>query len=189
LPAPALDIVDSPAGRLLVACAGFPVAIFASPTPDPAALAAGVDLFLRIWPQSLGAPLASDSVLEIDRSRGLRRSDASTGATGCFVPAAPTAAAGAVLAQLCGAVLCLFYTRLVAFGGEVEADRAALASRYLAAPGRIALGPESLTVILPMDCIDIGLRRAALDRDPGWAPWLRRTVRIEFEADGPGQVL
>jgi hypothetical protein len=187
---PVLDIVDAPAGRLLVAYAGFPVAIFAWPAPNPTAMAAGVDVFLSVWPQSLGAPSASGSVLEIERARNLRRSGGSTGGAACFLPdSGRGAAADALLAQLCGAVLHIFHSRLVAFGGEPAADRAALVSRYLELPGRIAPGPESLTVRLPMDRIEIDVRRAALDRDPGWAPWLRRTVRIEFEADRPGQVL
>jgi len=56
-------------------------------------------------------------------------------------------------------------------------------------PGRIALAPEAMTIVLPMDRIDMALRRAGLDRDPGWVPWLRRAVRIEFEPRKPGDVL
>jgi hypothetical protein len=37
-----------------------------------------------------------------------------------------------------------------------------------------------MEVRLPMERIDIAVRRAGLDRDPGWVPWLARTVRFEF---------
>jgi hypothetical protein len=40
-----------------------------------------------------------------------------------------------------------------------------------------------MKILLPMDRIDITLRRAGPDRDLGWVPWLRRTVRFEFEPD------
>jgi hypothetical protein len=39
-----------------------------------------------------------------------------------------------------------------------------------------------MDVILSGAGIDLDLRRAALDGDPGWLPWLRRSVRFVFEA-------
>ena len=184
---PVLDLVDPPAGAMLIAHAGFPAPIFAWPAADPAALAAGVDTFLGVWPPTLGAPSASDVVRQVAGSRNLTRAEGAPGGPACFLPDSGSGAeAGALMAQLCGALLHLFHSRLVAFGGEPVTDCAALVSRHMSLPGRIALGPESLTVRLPMNRIEIDLRRAGLDRDPGWAPWMRRTVRIEFEPIDPG---
>ncbi len=34
--------------------------------------------------------------------------------------------------------------------------------------------------------VDLAVRRAGLDRDPGWVPWLEKRVRFAFgEDDGP----
>jgi hypothetical protein len=107
----------------------------------------------------------------------------------CLLPEGPTEATSSVLAQVCGSVLQLFYTRLMAHEGEVVSRPADFVSRYLALPARIVLAPEAMTIVMPMDRIDMALRRAALDRDPGWVPWLQRPVRIEFEPQGPGEVL
>ena len=41
---------------------------------------------------------------------------------------------------------------------------------------------DEVHVIMPIDAIDIDLRRAALDLDPGYLPWLERTVKLEFES-------
>lgn len=47
-------------------------------------------------------------------------------------------------------------------------------------PGRLVLTPDELYVVLPHHAIDVEIRRAGLDHDPGDAPWLQRRVRIEF---------
>jgi hypothetical protein len=188
LPAPLLNLADSSAGRVLVAGFGFPVGVFAWPAPDTGALAAGIEAFLQVWPSTAAAPQAQDFLCRLDGSGRLRHFANPAGMASCLVPKAPTAAAAAVLTQVCS-ILQLFYTRLVAHEGEVVSSPADLVSRYLALPARMVLAPEAMTIVLPMDRIDMALRRAALDRDPGWAPWLQRTVRIEFEPQGPGEVL
>jgi hypothetical protein len=182
LPVPLLDIVEGSAGRLLVATCGFPVAVFAWPAPDAAAVAAGIEAFLRVWPATADAPQARDTLLGLNVSDRLRPAvDQASMMTPCLLPEAPTAAAGAVLAQLCGSVLQLFFTRLVAHEGDVVSNTADLVPRYLALPARMVLGAETMTIVMPMNRIEMALRRAALDRDPGWVPWLQRAVRIEFE--------
>jgi hypothetical protein len=35
-----------------------------------------------------------------------------------------------------------------------------------------------------MESIDLAVRKAGLDRDPGWVPWMERNVRVEFEEPG-----
>ena len=72
---------------------------------------------------------------------------------------------------------------------ESSGSENALVFRYLAIPGHAELKPEAMTVVLPMARIDVSVRRAALDRDAGWVPWLRRTVRIEFVSDHGGDYL
>jgi hypothetical protein len=189
LPAPLLDVADSSAGRLLVASCGFPVGIFAWPAPDTAALAAGIDAFLQVWPITTAAPQASDFLCGLDGSGRLCPAADSAGIASCLLPMAPTATNVAVLAQICGSVLQLLYTRLMAHDVEAVSDPAELVSRYLVLPGRVVFAPEAMTIVMPMDRVDMALRRAALDRDPGWVPWLQRTVRIEFEPQTPEEVL
>jgi hypothetical protein len=176
-PAPeaVLDLATSPAGRMLVASGLGPFALFAWPAPDARATAAGVSAFLRVWPGSFPPPQAREVLLGLDSSGRLRAAPAPMLRAAALLPAAPTAAAAALLAQVCGAMAELFVVR----AGDTPVTAEAVA-RYLAIPGHVALAPEALTVVLPMAGIDVAVRRAALDRDPGWVPWLRRTVRIEF---------
>jgi hypothetical protein len=51
----------------------------------------------------------------------------------------------------------------------------------LALRGRLVAEPEEVRLVLSFDAIDIRIRKAGLDRNPGWVSWLRKTVRIEFE--------
>jgi hypothetical protein len=60
------------------------------------------------------------------------------------------------------------------------ADLVALVVERLAVPGCIVYMPESVRVEMPMSAIDIDLRRAGLDFDPGYVPWLERTLRLVF---------
>lgn len=46
--------------------------------------------------------------------------------------------------------------------------------------GVIRSDTDTIVVILPMESIDINVRRAGLDQDPGYLPWLKQTLRIEF---------
>jgi hypothetical protein len=85
-------------------------------------------------------------------------------------PAGLSAAAAALLAIVVGA-------------GE---GPEAFVARFLARPGRVLLSAERMDVMLADDEVDIDVRRAGLDRDPGWLPWLRRTVRFVFEEPTPG---
>jgi hypothetical protein len=189
LPVPLLDIIEGSAGRLLVATCGFPVAIFAWPAPDAVTVAAGIETFLRVWPSTAAAPQARDVLLGLNTSDRLRPAVDNASMASCLLPEAPTAGAGSVLAQVCGSVLQLFHSRLAMHDGEVVSNSADLVSRYLALPGRIIFAPEVMTIVMPMDRIDMAVRRAALDRDPGWVPWLQQTVRIEFEPQSPEEVL
>ena len=46
--------------------------------------------------------------------------------------------------------------------------------------GQIVLTDRAVTVIQPVEAIDIDLRRAGLDADPGWLPWLGKTLSFRF---------
>lgn len=47
--------------------------------------------------------------------------------------------------------------------------------------GRIAHQPGWIDVHLSLDEVSVDLRRAALDIDPGWVPWLGSVVRFHYE--------
>lgn len=47
--------------------------------------------------------------------------------------------------------------------------------------GRIAHEPGWIDVHLSLDDVSVDLRRAALDIDPGWVPWLGSVVRFRYE--------
>ena len=66
-------------------------------------------------------------------------------------------------------------------GRPVPESVADFVAQFLTIPGRVRLGPETMTIALPMECIDLAVRRGGLDRDPGWVPWLARNVRLVFE--------
>jgi hypothetical protein len=58
---------------------------------------------------------------------------------------------------------------------SLEAARA-----LLRRSGQIVLTDRAVTVIQPVEAIDVALRRAGLDADPGWLPWLGKTLSFRF---------
>jgi len=119
----------------------------------------------------------------LDRSGRLRPSREAVLSRHVLLPAAPSAEASALLAQTVGALCSLFVARA---GAAVRARAGDFVDDFLTVPGVIELGPESMTVSLPMARLDARVRRAGLDADPGWVPWLNRRVRILFEEDKAG---
>ena len=59
--------------------------------------------------------------------------------------------------------------------------RARSVRRALAIPGRLYVTSSHVDVVIPLDCIDLRVRRAGLDRDPGWLPSHGRVVYFHFE--------
>ena len=58
---------------------------------------------------------------------------------------------------------------------------------HLHVSGRIELAAnEGIEIHMPMAASDLALRRAGLDFDPGWLPWLEAKLRFVFEA-GEGE--
>ncbi|MCJ8500097.1 hypothetical protein [Desulfatitalea alkaliphila] len=47
-------------------------------------------------------------------------------------------------------------------------------------PAAVATTPTHLDVTFPLERLDIRIRLAGLDIDPGWVPWLGRVVRIHY---------
>jgi hypothetical protein len=47
-------------------------------------------------------------------------------------------------------------------------------------PGWLDWGPTHIDVHLPLAQADLRIRRAGLDIDPGWVPWLQRIVRFHY---------
>jgi hypothetical protein len=177
LPQVVLGFVRAGSGRLLAAAmAGSPFAIFAWPAADAASTQAGLEAFMASWPHTAPAPLGAPGLAGIDRKariRAIRGADIS----GLLLPEADNLAAAALLTQSVGSLCHLFAARAKAFDIETSAD---LVDRFLAIPARVELSPDTMTIRMPMDRIDPALRSAALDADPGWVPWLNKTVRFEF---------
>jgi hypothetical protein len=180
IPPLVVALVHHPAGRLLVAAPEHaPFAAFAWPAAAPAALRAGLRALLDAWPHR-GVLIAHPALATLDTSGRLRaRRDAAM--RRLLVPTAPSAPAAALLAQLAGTPSLLFAAR----AGAAFDSAAAFVARHLARPGHVRLGPEQMDIIFGADAVDHDVRRAGLDRDPGWLPWLRRTVRFVFEERAP----
>jgi hypothetical protein len=50
--------------------------------------------------------------------------------------------------------------------------------------GRVAFTETHIDVSFELDRADIRVRRAGLDVDPGWTPWLGRVIRFHYVARG-----
>ena len=48
-------------------------------------------------------------------------------------------------------------------------------------PARMAWTRTHLDVTLPLSALDVRVRAAGLDLDPGWVPWLGRVVAFHYE--------
>jgi hypothetical protein len=56
------------------------------------------------------------------------------------------------------------------------------AVRRIAARRAVVLGePGWVEVVLPLDEVDVDIRMAGLDLDPGWVPWLGTVMRFRYE--------
>jgi hypothetical protein len=179
LPEIVLDLVPHASGRLLVAAApGSPFALFAWPAPSPADAAAGLRAFLRAWPRSAPPVCARPALAGLDGAARLQPSADARASRRILLAEAPSSASAALLAQAAGALGGLFAARIEALA---SVDAMAFVRRYLALPARVMVKADEIAVALPAESIDMDVRRAGLDRDPGWVPWLHRRVRFSFE--------
>ena len=54
---------------------------------------------------------------------------------------------------------------------------------YWRLSGQVLLPAEGLVVRMSAEAIDLQIRLAGLDQNPGWAPWLHRQVELVFDVD------
>jgi hypothetical protein len=68
------------------------------------------------------------------------------------------------------------------YGGELLPGDAldGLLARILVRPARLAWTRWSADVTWPLESADLALRRAGWDIDPGWLPWIGRTIRFHY---------
>jgi hypothetical protein len=154
-----------------------------------------------LWSQK-GYLLASRRTMAADRDAAVRRA-CRTLAHGASRPAALTSApphaipwmpparlpggCPARLGRWAAAVAPAVLRRLrLALDGSDGALRARLACgqsvrRTLAVPGRLYVTSSHVDVVIPLQRIDLRVRRAGLDRDPGWLPTFGRVVYFHFE--------
>lgn len=66
---------------------------------------------------------------------------------------------------------------------DLVLDRDALVARFLRVPVRLIDDGETLGFRFAGELVDLRLRRAGVDADPGWVPWLARTVRLHYTVD------
>ncbi len=160
---------------LLLVPAGSPFPLAAWPAGSTAELTAGIGAILDLWPASAAAPRALPALATAGPR--LVADEGAALPAGLHLPAAGSVARRALLAQLAGAVSFLFAARAgVAVGSASE-----LAADWLRVPAEVRVDAEAVTVGVEDRHLRIELRRSGLDRDPGWVPWLRRTVRFRFE--------
>ncbi len=75
---------------------------------------------------------------------------------------------------------------VVRLGPDAETAQASLAAAGItgaafAVPGYVCANRTHVDVVLPLERVDLRVRRAGLDVDPGWVPALRRIIAIHFE--------
>ena len=75
-----------------------------------------------------------------------------------------------------GALRQVFGPQPARFGTQADTRLA----RLLLRPGALRATPWEAELSWPLAAIDLALRRAGWDQDPGWLPWLGRTVRLRF---------
>jgi hypothetical protein len=88
---------------------------------------------------------------------------------------APDERTGELVARVAALLVRVFFARL----GE-PASLEALAPR-IEVRGTVKDRGDELAVVLPMHAVDLELRHAGLDFDPGWVPWLKRKVVLVFQ--------
>jgi hypothetical protein len=149
--------------------------LFAWPGTDSHTVERGIRTFLGSWPASAPGVWGTPAIAALEGGVRIREAERVSSAEVLMVDT-DSASAAALISQITGALSYVFAAR----AGLGPVDTVALKERYFAVPGRVTLAPEEMTVTLPMERIELDLRRSGLDRNPGWVPWLRRRVRFEF---------
>jgi hypothetical protein len=94
---------------------------------------------------------------------------------------APDLVTAGLLAH-CAALLAWYVRARIAAAKEPgePLSLAALVERFEVA-AEVRVTAERLEVVMPMTAVDVDMRRAGLDFDPGYAPWLKRRVEFVYE--------
>lgn len=77
-----------------------------------------------------------------------------------------------------GALREIFGMRTPAYASAAEHRLACLLLR----PGVLRVCPWEAGIEWPLAAVDLALRRAGWDQDPGWVPWIGRAVRLRYGA-------
>ncbi len=64
--------------------------------------------------------------------------------------------------------------------GDPRMDATALVETLLLVPGRVLISRTHVDLVAPLEAVRIAVRRAGLDRDPGWVPDLGYVVYFHF---------
>jgi len=181
VPSVRLGLRHTDAGRFLVAAeARSPFALYVAAAELPSDVTDAVSRFLSAWPGGKNRVSAPPGLAAVDRSGRVRpefdlpvREETLLGG-----PVAP--AARALVSQVAGMLGAVFGGRI---GVPSEMSSKELAGRHLLVSGKCRTTSDAVTVLMPMESIDLAVRKAGLDRDPGWVPWMERNVRVEFFED------
>ncbi|MFZ5446329.1 MAG: hypothetical protein ACOZQL_40450 [Myxococcota bacterium] len=86
----------------------------------------------------------------------------------------------AAVEALRGELLVLLRRDLERLGASLPKEEAQLLHRICRRGGRLDFSGRWLEATLSLDEVDTELRRAGLDLDPGWLPWLGAVVRFRY---------
>lgn len=177
------EVVISLAGlrtdRLLVATSTVsPFVLFARRLPSLRVLPAAARVLVGGWPRT-APPIYAEPALAAAIAEE-RIVSSRTTPPPAYIPPTDSPALSAVSAQIAGVLCELFRVRT---GGGRYATPADFVCEFLKVPGRLLSDDAELTVYIPAACVDLRVRRAGLDRDPDWVPWLRKKVRFVFEEE------
>ena len=154
-----------------------PFIIFARPAPSPDAARAAIKAFLACWTRSAPAPLAAPEIAMLDAGGRIRATQQIPAPTAALLPGTRSTTTSALLAQTIGVLGCLLQAR----AGSTDTPTAeAFVTRYARQSANVRVSTKALTVVMPLEAIQVELRRAGLDRDPGWVPWLKKNVEFEY---------
>ena len=184
LPEPIVRLIDLADGRLLVASGrGSPYIFFAAPARTPAETVSALESFLSQWPLPAPVPRAERALASL--ARRARIAPVMQPEPPCDLLRIEVGSlfASALLTQIAGTLGHLFAARV---GLAQDASQFDVVRHRLAVPARLVTTPSTLTIQISMERLDPAVRRAGLDADPGWVPWLERRVAFEFLEDAAG---
>jgi hypothetical protein len=168
----------TPAGKLLTVVSADQL-LFAWPVQSSNDLRQGLSHFLSLWPMSAPAPESTPDLAMLDGS-GRIRSTLRKNSVGALSLFDVESLSDALVAQVAGTMCRLFSARL---GREYSESQHRLVQVILKQRGAIRRSNDVLSIMLPMSSINLDVRKAGLDQDPGWIPWLDATVKFEFFQD------